>query len=231
VQPVQVAQHILIVKRKDAAEGVGVRLVALQLERQALDGLVVERNRRPRRPASNAGDARIEFGGGLRDAIDGHRHMVAEHEIRVDRVAFDLNQDDAAADRYRAGRSIKSDVLLLADLAADIAKHAGRDGRRQIAGLLLGVVNEFVDDDFRVARHRQRRLVGEKQLRLTNRRGLDPLVADYIVTDQQLTQRFIRWLSSRVRVDGRSYTDLIRLAERRGVEARQTEGSKQYSAR
>ena len=66
---------------------------------------------------------------------------------------------------------------------------------------------------------------------LADRRGLDPLVADYIVTDQQLTQWFIRWLSSRVRIDGRSNTDLIRLAERRRVKARQTEGSKQYSAR
>lgn len=231
MQPVQVGQEIVIVERKNAGECIRVRLVALKFERQALDGLAVEGNRRRRRPPSEAGDAGIEFGGGLGRAVDSDRHMVAEHEERVDRIAFDLDQDDAAAHRNRTGRRIEGDVFLLADLAADIAKHAGRDGRRQIAGLLLRIVNEFVDDDFRVARHRQRRLIGEQQLRLADGRGLDPLVADYIMTDQQLAQWFIRRLAGRVRVDRRSDTNLFRLAEGRRIEARQTEGSKQYSTR
>ena len=146
--------------------------------------------------------------------------MVAEHEKRVDRVADHLDQDDAAAHRNRAGRRIKGDVLLLADLAADIAKHACRDGRRQIAGLLLGIVDELVDDNFRVARHGQRRLIGEQQLRLAGSLGLDPLVADHVMPDQQLAQRFIRRLAGRVGIDRRRDADLFRLAEGRGIQAR-----------
>ena len=51
------------------------------------------------------------------------------------------------------------------------------------------------------------------------------------MTDQQLAQWFIRRLAGRVRVDRGSDTNLFRLAEGRRIEARQTEGSKQYSTR
>ena len=192
-------------------------MLALQFLRQTLNGFPARRSRWRGRLAPEAGDAGIEFGGGLRLTPNTDRHPLAEQENRLHRVAVNFEQRDPAANRYGTGRRIECDVLLFADLAANVAKHTGRDGRRQIAGLFLRIVNEFVDDDLRVARHRQGRLIGEQQLRLTYGSRLDPLVADDIVTDQQLAQGLIENLPGGVGIDRCGDTDLFRLAESRGT--------------
>src|SRR5438067_6926939 len=99
-------------------------------------------------------------------AIGVELHKLAEQEERRDRRAVDLEQHNAAAHRYRAGRRIKGDVLLLAYLAADVTEDARGHRRRKIAALLVRVEDELVDQDLGVARDRQGRLIREEQLRL-----------------------------------------------------------------
>jgi hypothetical protein len=154
-------------------------------------------------------------------------HKLAEQEKRRDRRAVYLEQDDAAAHRYRAGRRIKGDVLLLADLAADVTENAGRHGRRKIAALLVRVENELVDQDLGVARDGQRRLVGEEQLRLADARRLDALVADDVMADHELAKRLVRDLARRIGVDGCGDADLLRSTECRSVKTRDPEGREQ----
>src|SRR5207302_5596842 len=160
-------------------------------------------------------------------AIGGDEHKVAEQEERRDRGAVDLEQNDAAANRYRAGRGIKGDVLLLADLAADVTEDARGDRRRKIAALLGRVEDELIDQDLGVARDRQGRLIGEEQLRLADARRLDALVADDVMADHELAKRLVRDLAGRVGIDSCRDADLLRSTECRSAEARDTEGREQ----
>ena len=97
----------------------------------------------------------------LRDPMPGHVRIIAVQEDHGQRVAVGLDQGDAATHRNRAGRRVEGDVLLLADLTADITEYTGGQRRGQIAVLFLRVEDEVVDDDFRVLRYGQRRLIGE----------------------------------------------------------------------
>jgi hypothetical protein len=135
--------------------------------------------------AVGADDDGIAMVGRLCDPMQGHVHMVTVQQDRGDRIAFDLDQGDATTHRDRAGWCVEGDVLLLADLAADIAEDAGGKRRGKVAVLLLRVEDEIVDDDFRVLRHCQRRLIGKKQLGLAAVAGADLLVMNDVVADEE----------------------------------------------
>jgi hypothetical protein len=114
--------------------------------------------------------------------------------------------------------------LLLANLAADIAKYAGGQGRGQIAVLILRVEDEIVDDDFGVFGHGQRRLIGEQQLRLAAVSGVDLLVVDNVVADHQLALLPVRRLRGDVGVDLSGDSNLVRLGKSRPAQACGPEG-------
>ena len=160
-------------------------------------------------------------------AIGVELHKLAEQEERRDRRAVDFEQHNAAAHRHRAGRRIKGDVLLLADLAADVTEDARGDRRRKIAALLGRVEDELIDQNFGVARDRQGRLIREEQLRLADARRLDALVADDVMADHELAKRLVRDLAGCVGVHGSGDADLLRSTECRSVEARDPEGREQ----
>jgi hypothetical protein len=160
-------------------------------------------------------------------AIGVELHKLAKQKKRRNRSAIDLEQHNAAPHRDRAGRRIKGDVLLLADLAADITEDARGDRCRKIAALLVRVEDELVDQDFGVARDRQGRLIGEEQLRLADARRLDALVADDVMADHELAKRLVRDLAGCVGVDGCGDADLLRSTECRSVKARDPEGREQ----
>ena len=142
--------------RKTAGTG-----LALQLLRELLDRLLADGNRRRGGTPADCGDTGVELRCPLGTAVGEQLHVFAVQQNRGNGGAVDLEQDDAAAHRHRTVRRVKGDVLLLADLAADVAEHARRDRCREIAALLIRVEDEFVDDDLGVARNRQRRLIGE----------------------------------------------------------------------
>jgi hypothetical protein len=201
----------------------------LQFFGEVLDRLELGWGRRRRVAATAAEDHRVGLGRGLCMSIDRDGHVSSKDEYRLDRIAADLDQGDAAAHRNGAGGRVEGDVFFLADLAADVSEHARRQVRCQIADLFLWVEDELVDDDFRVARDRQRRLVGEEKLRLSDAGGADALVADDVMADHQLAARLIRRLAGHVRIDGGSDADLLRVRWGRPTQARHPEGRKHYA--
>jgi len=176
-------------------------------------------------------DPGIRLGRGLRLAVERNGHPLAEDEDCFDLAVFNLHQRDAAADRNRTGRRVESDVFFLTDLAADVAEHPCRQRRGEVAGLLLRVVNELVDDDFRVPRDRERRLVGEQQLRLAGILGVDPLVADDVMADQQLARRLVRRRAGGIGIDRRGNTNRLLIGNGGPAQAGHSEGCKHHAVR
>jgi hypothetical protein len=169
-------------------------------------------------------DPGIGLGRGLRLAVERNGHPLAEDKDCFDPAVFDLDQRDAAADRNRTGRRVEGDVLFLADLAADVTEHPGRQRRGEITGLLLRVEDELIDDDFRVPSNRERRLVGEQQLRLARILCVDALVADDVVTDEQLARRLV-WRRARgVGVDRRGDANCLLVGNGGPAQAGHSEG-------
>jgi hypothetical protein len=166
-----------------------------------------------------ADDRRVAVIGHLHDPVQGHAHMVAVQEDCGDHVAVDLDQSDAAAHRNRTGGRVEGNVLLLADLAADITEDAGRQRRGQVAALLLRVEDEIVDNDVRVFRDGQRGLVGKQQLGLSAVPGADLLVMNDVVADEQLTLLALRHLRRNVGVHLGGNADSILLGKSRPAEA------------
>ena len=208
-----------------AADRVGRQVERLQLLSKFLNELG-GRSGRIGKMAAVANDNSVVAVRLLHDPMRGHFHIVAMQEDRGDRVAVDLDQGDAAAHRNRAGRRVEGDVLLFADLAADIAEYAGSQCRRQVAVLLLRVEDEVVDNDFRVLRYGERRLIGEQQLRLAAVAGIDLLVMDDVVPDEEFALLAIRGLRGDVRVHLGGDADLVLLGQGRPAKARGPDGRK-----
>jgi hypothetical protein len=171
----------------------------------------------------------VGLGRCLRLPIDRDRHPLTKNEDGLDRVTFDLDDSDATAHRHSTGRCVKCNVLFLADFTANVAKHAGRQGRGEIARLFLRVVDKLVDDDFGVLGDRQCRLIGEKQLRLTGALRVDLLVANDVVANQKFSPLVIRRLTGNVRVDFGGDTNFFRVGERRPTQAYQPERHERHA--
>ncbi len=128
-------------------------------------------------------------------------------------VAFYLDYGDTPSNRNitRRGRKIHG-VTLLANLTAHEAKQACRDRCGHLSNLLIGIVDELVDDDFRVGRQRDRRLIDELNLDLTLVKGRDTLVVNNVVTEHKLLDGLAWSLSLSIKIHRRSHTHpLLRL--------------------
>ena len=116
-------------------------------------------------------------------------------------VRLDLDEGDAAADGDRGRGRLEGDVLLVAHLAADVAQQARGDVRHHVARLFLGIVDELVDHELRVGGDRERRLVGEEDLRLAGVLRRDALVAHDVVADEEGALRLVGRLADGVGID------------------------------
>jgi len=173
----------------------------------------------------------IRAGRGLCLPVGRNRHPLAVNKDRLDRIADDFDNGNTAAHRDRAGWRVESDVLLFADLAANVAEYPGRQGRREVTSLFLRIEDELVDDDFRILRYRQRRLIGEMKLRLASPGCADLLVANDVVADKQFAARLARHFAGCIWIDLGSDADLFRVRDGWPAETRHPEGCDHHTMR
>ncbi len=105
-------------------------------------------------------------------------------------VALDLDEERPAAHRQcrRAGAQ-RHGVILLAQLAADIAQQAARRAHRQLAGAALRVINELIDREIGIGADRHRRFIEKHELGLPGFAGGDAFVEDDVLADHQPARR------------------------------------------
>ncbi len=164
----------------------GRRLAAFQ-HRQRLAQLVLRHGLRFARarvgqPREIAMAAQFEAASVLGDAGD----AFAVDQRHVDDVlGDDPEQRDAAAHAHGGDRRVDLDRALLRQAPADKAHQTARQAERHLAGAPVGVVDEFVDDEFRIRGDGHRALVQHQQLSLALLAGLDAFVEDDVVADDQ----------------------------------------------
>ena len=146
----------------------------------------------------------------------GHRDAFAVDKDHVDVPAGgEIDQHDAATDSDRPRRcSHRDGVLLLAEPAADKAKHTAGHVGGKLAGAGRWVVDELVDHHVGVRSDAQRRLIDEEDLGLTFRSGADALVKDDVLSEHQPPRRGARGDAGGLRVDRAADADTL-LCDRR----------------
>ena len=90
----------------------------------------------------------------------------------------------------------------------------------------MRVEDEIIDNDFRIFRYRQRRLVGKQQLRLAAIAGADFFVVDNVVAHEELALLALGHLSGDVGVYLGSDADLVLLGQSGPAQARDPKGRK-----
>ena len=87
--------------------------------------------------------------------------------------------EHAAANGERAGRRVHGDAaFVLGELAADEAQHALAEGGHHLALVLVGVVDEFVDDEVGAGADGEGRAVDEQHLHEPAAGRVDALIVE-----------------------------------------------------
>ena len=150
--------------------------------------------------ASDGPRVHVQVAGGVADV-----QRAARDEDDVERIG--RTEHDAAANAERGGRRADRGTAGGADLAADEAEHPLRHRDDHLARRTVGVVDEAVDDHFRIRSDGQGRLVEEQDLRLAGAGRDDPLLEDDVLADEERAGCAAGRRARRVRIDGRGRAD------------------------
>jgi len=158
-----------------------------------------EQRQQPRRdPYRRRGHATREDDGlkaGSRDGLGTASHAVDRQAFAVEEggarraVGPDLRDERAAAHgQCRRAGAQRHGIVLLAQLAADIAQEAARRAHRQFSGAALRVIDELIDRQIGIGTDRHRGFIEKQQLGLPGRGGGDVFVENDVLANQQPTR-------------------------------------------
>ena len=146
----------------------------------------------------------------------GHGQSVAEYEDRLGRgpcsgIAGQNIRDKGAAAHRQRGRAgpQRHRVVLLAELAADVAQNPARRAHRQLAGAALRVIDELINGQIGIRPDRHGRLVNEQQLGLAGFACGNALVEHDILADDEPACRAARRRALRFGIDRAIDPDLL----------------------
>ena len=132
--------------------------------------------------------------------------VLVDELVAVDeRQQILVGEKHAAADGERAGRHVDFHAaLVLGNLPADEAQHALAESGDDLALILLGVVDELVDDEIGAWSHGEGRAVHQQNLHDPTARGVDALIVEDRRADLDRGA-----VAEGVRLDGSSHTHLL----------------------